>query len=560
MYTYISQLPPQVMDILSPDRAEEWRLAFNAAEEEGLEEGDAYKQAWQTILNTAFEGEIPARDNGKVVNINISAEEHFGYIVDLSEMEFAEGVTRGWLQALPLGKWKHPIHGDIEVTFERAKEFATNVNRGVRGQDLDIDYVHKGDAAKGDKAAGWVQKARADARRGLELLIEFTGEAVKEIRDRAWRYFSPEFVNRWEHPETGVVYSNVLLGGGLTNRPFLKGIAPINLSEFRDTFEEDHASLTDDEHFDLAEVDSSSWDGNAAMSSCSDASCYRAICAGERTTGEAGERGHWALPHHRRAGAPPNANGVRNALARLSQTQGLKNTQAARAHLEGHLRSIQAEEERMDEFLKQLAEALGIEVVEDDAEATQKAIATKLAEVVKKAEEEPPPDEGDPEPDPEPDPDKEPAMSFEEKFPEEAKRLTELARKNRLHEIERGVRQFEEENLKGDKKGLAPEANAHLQGLLVGLSEEKSNEVLQVFAEIISDGIVEFGERGSTQGTDADPTKKLEDRAYTLMEEAEKDGKTLSFREAFDQAADEDPATARLHVASVATGASSEEE
>jgi hypothetical protein len=95
--------------------------------------------------------------------------------------------------------------------------------------------------------------------------------------------------------------------------------------------------------FEDKAVDNSEWDGSAAMASANTASEYRAICAGERSVGDPDERQHWALPHHKSAGAPPNANGVRNALARLSQTEGLKNKQAAQAHLERHMASVRSE-------------------------------------------------------------------------------------------------------------------------------------------------------------------------------------------------------------------------
>lgn len=94
------------------------------------------------------------------------------------------------------------------------------------------------------------------------------------------------------------------------------------------------------------QVDNSSWDGSAAMSRCANsdtpASCYRSICAG-RKSGDPELQSSWALPHHSRAGGPPNAAGVRNALSRLSQTQGLTNREAARRHLERHLSAINAE-------------------------------------------------------------------------------------------------------------------------------------------------------------------------------------------------------------------------
>lgn len=101
-----------------------------------------------------------------------------------------------------------------------------------------------------------------------------------------------------------------------------------------------------EEHFEERAVDNSAWDGGAAMARCTNsdtpASCFGSICAG-RKSGEPSERQSWALPHHKTAGGPPNAAGVRNALARLSQTQGLTNTEEARRHLERHMASIQAQ-------------------------------------------------------------------------------------------------------------------------------------------------------------------------------------------------------------------------
>ena len=89
-----------------------------------------------------------------------------------------------------------------------------------------------------------------------------------------------------------------------------------------------------------ASVDTSAWDGNAAMGNCSSAADYRSICAGEHTTGTPDQRQHWALPHHMHPGDPPNEAGTRNALGRLPQTQDLADEAAAKAHLEAHMKVI----------------------------------------------------------------------------------------------------------------------------------------------------------------------------------------------------------------------------
>ena len=93
-----------------------------------------------------------------------------------------------------------------------------------------------------------------------------------------------------------------------------------------------------------ASVDNGAWDGNAAMVAAGaaddPAAAFAAICAGRRA-GDRSLRQTWALPHHRHPGDPPNADGVRNSLSRLPQTQGLVNRSAAQAHLDAHLAVIQ---------------------------------------------------------------------------------------------------------------------------------------------------------------------------------------------------------------------------
>lgn len=150
-----------------------------------------------------------------------------GYWVDVTGIKFEENGTSQWIHAMPLGDWKHPVHGLIRFTLDRLQRFTANVNNKVRGQDLDIDFDHK--LLRTD-AAGWVQKAetRAD---GLWLLVDWTKEAAEAIKEKKFRYFSPEFVDEWQHPQTGNKIKDVLFGGGITNRPFLKNMIPLNLTE-----------------------------------------------------------------------------------------------------------------------------------------------------------------------------------------------------------------------------------------------------------------------------------------------------------------------------------------
>jgi hypothetical protein len=104
--------------------------------------------------------------------------QRFGYWTDLSTIELSDnGPT--WIQAMPLGKYKHPFFGDIDITPERVKRFSDNVNSNVRGTELDIDYDHK---MTSGEAAGWVKAA--DARpTGLYLLVDWTAKARQATED-----------------------------------------------------------------------------------------------------------------------------------------------------------------------------------------------------------------------------------------------------------------------------------------------------------------------------------------------------------------------------------------
>lgn len=151
----------------------------------------------------------------------------YGYWIDLQGRQLGD---TSWIQALPIGEYEHPVYGKMNFTPERIRRFAQGVQAKVRGQDLDIDYDHK---AQDGKAAGWVRAAdvRPD---GLYLQIDWTDRASEAIRAGEYRYFSPEFDDAWKD-SAGVEHQDVLFGGALTNRPFLKDLLPINLSEITST-------------------------------------------------------------------------------------------------------------------------------------------------------------------------------------------------------------------------------------------------------------------------------------------------------------------------------------
>lgn len=136
-----------------------------------------------------------------------------------------------WIQAYPYDSWDHPIFGTTTITPEIAHKFVENFKNGVRGHEIATDYEHGLDGAKGNRASGWIRdmEARDD---GLFFGVEFTETAKEEIRNGEWKYFSVEHYDDWEHPHTKETYEYVISGGGLTNKPWVKGMPAINFSEF----------------------------------------------------------------------------------------------------------------------------------------------------------------------------------------------------------------------------------------------------------------------------------------------------------------------------------------
>lgn len=159
-----------------------------------------------------------AQEGGKMA-------ENLSYIVSLSDLKL-EGDTT-WIHALPFGQYKHPLWGVIDASMEKVSGLAESVKKKIRGIDPSINLNHDNDSPDG--AAAWVKDAEVRSN-GLWLFVEFVKDAAQKVRDKKFKYFSVEFADEWEDSE-GKKHKDVVIGGALTNRPFMKNLVPINLSE-----------------------------------------------------------------------------------------------------------------------------------------------------------------------------------------------------------------------------------------------------------------------------------------------------------------------------------------
>ena len=147
---------------------------------------------------------------------------------------FAEGDwingSSKWIQLYPYSTWDHPIYGKTTIDEVVAHQLKDNFDQRVKDQHVFTDYEHGLDPAKGNKSSGELLEVEVKDD-GLWGFVKFTPTAKEEIEAGEWNYWSTSHYDTWTHPHTEEKYSYVLDGGALTNKPYVKGMIPLNFSE-----------------------------------------------------------------------------------------------------------------------------------------------------------------------------------------------------------------------------------------------------------------------------------------------------------------------------------------
>jgi len=140
-------------------------------------------------------------------NIKLSAE--IPHVIELAK------VVKGF----------HAVFGEVEITKEILLSFKNNFDNGVVGVDLSIDFDHEV-----REAAGWLKEVfMSFDEQTLLGVVRWTPKGALALSDKDFRYFSPEYTLNFVHPHTNKEHGPTLVGGGLTNRPFLKMDAMVEL-------------------------------------------------------------------------------------------------------------------------------------------------------------------------------------------------------------------------------------------------------------------------------------------------------------------------------------------
>ncbi|MFD4554420.1 phage protease [Streptomyces sp. NPDC058469] len=136
------------------------------------------------------------------------------------------------IQVVRPGVWKTPNHGDFTIADSDLVQAAENFQKffKAKGRQAPIDYDHN-DVTKG--AAGWIKDVYVKAGEGLWASVEWTDIAAQQLKNRVFRYLSPEYYFKgWENPEVkGEFHDNVLSGFAVTNHPLFKDLHPLVANE-----------------------------------------------------------------------------------------------------------------------------------------------------------------------------------------------------------------------------------------------------------------------------------------------------------------------------------------
>lgn len=149
----------------------------------------------------------------------------------------ADGSGLYWVEALRCGSWDYPdmSEGGFTIDEVRLRELAAHFAAGEKGPDVPLNWNHDDDKPLGWVKAVEVRGAGSDAQ--LWAGFEITDSAMRSrVENRSVKYCSSEIDFAYVNPEACRTRGDcgektVLEGLALTNRPYVKHMAPIQLGE-----------------------------------------------------------------------------------------------------------------------------------------------------------------------------------------------------------------------------------------------------------------------------------------------------------------------------------------
>jgi len=121
---------------------------------------------------------------------------------------------------------EHPSYGKLKITQDHLEKMEINFKSNVTGVDLAVNEDHRK-----NEAFGWFKDVFLSFdKQTLFGQVQWNTKGIQALSEKEYRYFSPEFRFNYTHPHSGMEHGPTLLGGALTNYPFLKMEAITELS------------------------------------------------------------------------------------------------------------------------------------------------------------------------------------------------------------------------------------------------------------------------------------------------------------------------------------------
>lgn len=201
-------------------------------------------------LGTAVEVQPPADepiaasspDDQKKPGVNMQGVGIQRFFAPIDKIVLSETTNTAWVNIINLGEYEHPQYGSIEFTAAQFAQWKKNFHAGVFGglgadgkPRVAADYGHSMDSdvnPETQKASGYMLDLKLEGNK-VYALVEFTPAAADAIRKKEFAWWSiSEFADVMDK-KSGENVGAALGGGALTNRPYIPGLEPIQLSDLR---------------------------------------------------------------------------------------------------------------------------------------------------------------------------------------------------------------------------------------------------------------------------------------------------------------------------------------
>ena len=159
----------------------------------------------------------------------------------IDSIQFGEKNPSIDIQCLRMGKFKHPWYGTLKFDQKFFENMVKNFEADIPNPEIAFDFRHTPDFG----AAAWVSKTFIDGQ-NLMSTVTLTERGKDALKKKEFKYFSVEYTDDYveyefteELDEKGnlvereskISHGPTILGGAITNRPFIKGMLPVSLSE-----------------------------------------------------------------------------------------------------------------------------------------------------------------------------------------------------------------------------------------------------------------------------------------------------------------------------------------